>query len=120
LVVGNKSVDTLIIGSLRHPAIRGNDLAQVRDNRATTGNIVDRNKSRKDKNKHHARNRAAVVNIAMTSAFKHGANHGHSDSLNTIIGDGLLLRIHGEARSNQDQLTRTRRGCQDEEQVEWQ
>jgi hypothetical protein len=45
LVVGNKCVETLIIGSLRHPAIRGNDHAQVRDNRATTGNIGDRNKA---------------------------------------------------------------------------
>ena len=93
MVVGNKSVETLIIGSLRHPAIRGNDLARVHDNRATTGNIVDRNKSGKDKNKHHARNGAAVVNIAMTSALKHGADHGHSNSLDTMIGMDYFLEF---------------------------
>jgi hypothetical protein len=29
----------------------------------------------------------------MTSALKHGANHGHSDSLNTIIGMDYFLEF---------------------------
>jgi hypothetical protein len=36
---------------------------------------------------------AAVLNIAMTSALKHGANHGHSDSLDTIIGMDYFLEF---------------------------
>jgi hypothetical protein len=91
-------------GSRRLSAIWGNDLERVRDNRTTSGNVINRNKSWEDKKKHHARNGAAVVDIAMTSALEQEGYHGHSNGLDTICGmDDFLefmvaLRVIGIGR----------------------
>jgi hypothetical protein len=86
LDVRNQIIETLIEGSRCLAAIGGNDLARVCDNGSTTGNIVNRNRYQEGKKKHHARNGAAVVDIAMTSALEQEADHGRLNGLNTIFG----------------------------------
>jgi hypothetical protein len=48
--------------------------------------LIETNLERTTKNKHHARNGAAVVDIAMTSTLEEEAKHGHLNGLNTIFG----------------------------------